>query len=521
MEQASITFRALLDKNPNAHAYLDGYLQAQGISPSKSKASNGAASSEKIKGILDDLTAALPNSSAVTRAALNLLEGAEFEARAKAYIERFCQKGVPSLFSSLKTLYEDEAKRDSVGSIAEALRVEWDPSTNSEGEHSVSFRAGFVLELTQPNSDDTEAPSTYLWLLYFLAQHESFTGNQVRALAYIDSAIAHSPTLPELHMTRARILKRAGDLLGASHAAEDARLLDGQDRYLNCKSAKYMLRVDDVETASKTAGLFTKPEANPVTDLLDMQAFWYLTEEADAYYRLQNWPMALKRLTQVEALIEDFWHDQLDFHGYCIRKYTFRSYIRTVRWEDEIRRHPALVRAQLQLVRLCCAAHDEANLLKAKPVNLRAGPAVAVRNAQRQQTGEHKTNGSAANGSATGELSASQAKKAAARAKKAAALAEAAKKAADKAAQDAGKKKKDDDDELPPPPKDEDPDGTKALSELEPLEAARKVCAVMQQNIPDDVRTWIASLEWALRESEYDCWDFYLRAFGSPAHIHS
>lgn len=57
---------------------------------------------------------------------------------------------------------------------------------------------------------------------------------------------------------RARILKRAGDSIGAVQAMEEARALDLQDRFLNTKAAKYLFRDGQIEEASTVLGLFTK-----------------------------------------------------------------------------------------------------------------------------------------------------------------------------------------------------------------------------------------------------------------------
>lgn len=78
------------------------------------------------------------------------------------------------------------------------------------------------------------------------------------ALSFIDAAISHTPTLPELYMLKARIQKRAGDSLRASYTMDEARKLDLQDRFLNTKSAKYYLRDGQTDTASTLLGLFTK-----------------------------------------------------------------------------------------------------------------------------------------------------------------------------------------------------------------------------------------------------------------------
>lgn len=148
-------------------------------------------------------------------------------------------RGIPSLFVDLKSLYSDDTKRDAIEGIVEETRA--------------------VLAETKPSlSLDGEDPTTYLWALYFLAQHHSALGRHARALDVITTAIKHTPTLPDLYTARARILKRAGDPYGAASSLEDARFLDGQDRFLNTKCAKYRLRAGLVEEANVILGLFTK-----------------------------------------------------------------------------------------------------------------------------------------------------------------------------------------------------------------------------------------------------------------------
>jgi len=39
---------------------------------------------------------------------------------------------------------------------------------------------------------------------------------------------------------------------------EEARRLDGQDRFLNWKAARYLMRAGDIEGANSLLGLFTK-----------------------------------------------------------------------------------------------------------------------------------------------------------------------------------------------------------------------------------------------------------------------
>src|SRR5205807_9796697 len=82
------------------------------------------------------------------------------------------------------------------------------------------------------------------------------------ALRLLNMALDHTPTLPELHMLKGRILKRVGDYVGAARAINDTRLLDGQDRFLNTKCGKYLLRAGMVDEAIGIFGLFTKVGSN-------------------------------------------------------------------------------------------------------------------------------------------------------------------------------------------------------------------------------------------------------------------
>lgn len=46
-----------------------------------------------------------------------------------------------------------------------------------------------------------------LWVVHFLAQHCDQVGRATEAVTLIDRALLHTPTLPELFMTKAKIYK--------------------------------------------------------------------------------------------------------------------------------------------------------------------------------------------------------------------------------------------------------------------------------------------------------------------------
>lgn len=150
---------------------------------------------------------------------------------------------------------------------------------------------------------DDESPTTYVWTLYYLGLHYSSLGDYQKAKDLLDTAISHTPTLPELYMAKARNLKRAGDLIGAAAAMDTAVELDGQDRFLNTKCATYHLRLGEVEEAQRLFGLFTKKDAvSPAKDLEDMQSYKFLLEDGEAHMRVNKLAMALKRFRSVDKV---------------------------------------------------------------------------------------------------------------------------------------------------------------------------------------------------------------------------
>jgi peptide alpha-N-acetyltransferase len=191
--------------------------------------------SESALSVLRELSTQLPQASAPQRLALTVAVESDFRELVKPYLLSGLTKGIPSLFSDIKTLYRDDEKRQAVEEIVETARAEFAAAQSISAD-----------------------PTTYLWTLYFLAQHYSYLSRPRQALQIVDLALSHTPTLPELLTCKARILKRAGDLLGGARWVNEARLLDGQDRFLNTKCAKYLLRAGLVEEASMILGLFTK-----------------------------------------------------------------------------------------------------------------------------------------------------------------------------------------------------------------------------------------------------------------------
>ncbi|GJE86494.1 NMDA receptor-regulated protein 1 [Phanerochaete sordida] len=443
-DDAEHTWQALIEQNPDNYSYFKGYLSNRGIDLDNITDETRPKALE----VLKSFSSQLPRAAAPRRLALAVATDDEFKELAEPYITSGLQRNIPSLFADIKSLYRDTHKLSVIASIAE--------------RHHAELK---TQEQPAPDAADAaEPPTTYLWTLYFLAQHHSHIGAHARALELLDEALAHTPTLPELHMLRGRVLKRLGDPYGAARAMDEARVLDLQDRFLNTKCGKYRLRAGMQEEAQDVFGLFTKKDApSPGADLEDMQSVLFLLEDADAHRRAGNLGMALKRYTAIQKLYTEFEDDQFDFHGYSLRKFNINIYLNMIDWADNLRSQPAYVRAAIAAAQLFVRLHDD--------------PTLASRSSSSSKMSDEE-------------------KKAKKKAKKAASKAqEDPKKAAANSNDDKGLDAT--------PPKDDDPDGSKILKADDGLERAAEFLSPLTTLAADNVDAWVAIYDVAVRRKKY------------------
>ncbi|CDO77958.1 hypothetical protein BN946_scf184971.g8 [Trametes cinnabarina] len=438
--EAQQAWQGLIEQNPDSYDYYKGFLSNCGVDLD---AITDETRPQALQ-ILENFAQQFPRAGAPRRIALTVAVGDEFKKLVEPYLRSRLGKGIPSVFTDLKALYRDAAKREAIESIAHAFL---DTLAHSPDKPC-------------PSSID---PATYVWTLYFLAQHHSHLGRHQRALELLDTALAHTPTLPELYMFRGRVLKRAGDPYGAAKWVDQARLLDLQDRFLNARCGKYRLRAGLVDEAVEVFGLFTKKDApSPAQDLEDMQSLLYLTEEGDAQLRLGNLAMALKRYVAIEKIFDDFEDDQFDFHGYSVRKFTINIYLNMLKWEDTLRSHPAYVHAAVNASRILVRLHDDPSLAT-KPASQSHLSEAEKKAKKKAKKAEKKVQEDAKKGNSTNE---------------------------DKGL-DAG------------PARDDDPDGTKLLQSPDPLERAAKLLKPLSALVTNNHEAWLAIYDVAVRRRKY------------------
>jgi tetratricopeptide (TPR) repeat protein len=349
-EEAAKVYRKLLDRNADRREYYEGLIIALGLDESDTKARQE---------LYTEYAEKSPRSDTPRRVPLDFLSGDEFKDAADKYLQSMLNKGVPSTFANIKTLYNDKAKQATIQELAESYAA---------GKHTPQANGSVKEEKSDGKPSQFETAT-----LYFLAQHYDYYKSRdlKKASEAIEKALALAPESVDFNMTKARIFKHQGDIEKAAEQMEKARSVDERDRYINTKAAKYQLRNDENEAAIQNMGKFTRQEAvgGPLGDLIDMQCMWYLSEDGESYLRQSNLALALKRFTTVYNIFE-LWHeDQFDFHSFSIRKGQVRAYVELIRFEDNLREHPFFTRAAIGAIKAYILLHDQPELAKGAAVN--------------------------------------------------------------------------------------------------------------------------------------------------------
>ncbi|XP_064405279.1 N-alpha-acetyltransferase 15, NatA auxiliary subunit-like [Halichondria panicea] len=337
MNDAEVIYKDLVHRNPSNCFYLEQLEKCLGLDDPDSRLKLNTQLQEEY-----------PRSHVIRRMPLTFTTGGTFHTLIDAFLRRSLSKGVPSLFVNVRPFYNNPDKVKTV----EELALSYLKSLESCGRFS--------------DNGPEESPCTVLWTKVFLAQHFDIIGNFGQAIQLVDQAIDHTPTEVQLYMTKARILKHAGDLAEAARFMEEARTLDTADRFVNCKCVKYLFRINQIDQAVETAGLFTREGLPTLQTMDEMQCMWFQKEMAMSYWRTGQLGEALQKLHEMDKHFSDMIDDQFDFHTYCMRRITLRSYISVLRLEDTIRKHPSYFEAAKLAIKIYIFIHDNPDAKNAK-----------------------------------------------------------------------------------------------------------------------------------------------------------
>ncbi|UJR25810.1 hypothetical protein I4U23_007160 [Adineta vaga] len=329
--------------------------------------------------LYENLMEKYPKADAPKQITLQFLSGDSFVKSVGIYLQRGFQKGVPSLFQSVKFLYATSEKIQIIDSL---LRTYLNNLTK--------YGTFETPTNTENLTEESEPATSLLWLQYYLAQHYDYLGDINKAFEYINQAICDTPTLVELYMFKAKIYKHAGDFQTAASWMDEAQSLDTADRFVNCKCTKYFLRASQINTALETAGKFTRENSSPAEYLREMQCMWFELEIARAYSRLKKFGEALKKCHEIDRHFQEFIDDQFDFHSYCLRKMVLCAYVDMLNLEDHIKGHRFFRQAAELAVEIYIRLYDhppseEDNDQNENLSNMSASEAKKLKNKLRKQ----------------------------------------------------------------------------------------------------------------------------------------
>lgn len=278
--------------------------------------------------LYSELIKRYPKSITARRELLDCLPGsdARFKTVFLEYLRPLLQKGAPSAFASVKGLYADNSKVK----VIESALLENIASLRSSGK--------FVGDASETS------PTTLLWALFFAAQHYDRLRDWTEALRLIDEAIAHTPTLIDLYICKARIAKHCGDSQKAYQLTDWARELDTADRWLNWVSVRHALAVDKLAEAEFRIGLFARAE-DGVNNVFEMQNQRYVLHLGVSYFRQRKFPQALKVLLEIEKFYNQYSVDHFELMRFSMSSGTLVSWVELGRYLRECRNKPTFVKA--------------------------------------------------------------------------------------------------------------------------------------------------------------------------------
>ncbi|XP_076045316.1 N-alpha-acetyltransferase 15/16 isoform X2 [Oratosquilla oratoria] len=330
-EEACEVYRKLVTRNPENRNYYLKLEEALGLQ-----------TEEERLALYEELRQKYPKAHVPKRLPLNYARNENLELMLDPYLRAALQKGVPPLFTDLLCLYKDPERVQ----VIEKLMTRY--LRNLE-------ETGHLCE----TDNEFKEPASVLYVQMFLAQHYSYLGNTEKGLELINKALEHTPTLIELYIIKGKLLKHAGDTIGAYEALQEAQELDTADRYVNSKAASYLLKANLVKEAEEMCSKFTREGVSAMENLNEMQCMWFQTECARAYFRLGQYGEALKKCHEVDRHFTEIIEDQFDFHTYCMRKMTLRSYVELLRLEDVLRNNRFYWAAAKTAITIYLKLYDE------------------------------------------------------------------------------------------------------------------------------------------------------------------
>lgn len=249
-------------------------------------------------------------------AAIELLYKMDFDlyaSEAPEIIEKLISSGSPATFQLFRECVKDENRR----------KIIWDS-----------------ICLLDQNLESVQT---------FKSKYLCETGNYKDALQGLDNSLSNSENKDHI-LFKAHILKKKGDTGIICADLDKIKDSVAGDKFSISKISKYFIRYGSIHEAQELMGKFIqKPNLKEkMADLHEMQAVWYLIEMADRFNSDGKPIIAACFYRKIQLIFEEFLDDQLDFHGFSLRRMSFIEYISFLRFLDsDLKKAEVLKRAHI------------------------------------------------------------------------------------------------------------------------------------------------------------------------------
>jgi len=331
-EEATKNYVDLIERNQENSLYFKELV-----------ASKQLESNEDIINMFTEYKVKYPKSRVIKALLLKTLTGPGFESELDLCLKIAIRKGVSSALKEISFIYSDSSKLEILQNLL--------------NQYVTNLKKHSSFDDQSPNS---ETPSSMLWSYYLLANHFDKVNQYDEALKLINLAIDHTPTVVEVYMLKAKILKHSNDPYQAVQSLKEAQSMDASDRFVGSKCAKYMLRAGQIEEAGEMMGNFTKPGEEPLGYLDETQCTWFMVEMALAHKKRCNTGEALKKCFEIKRFFEEVSEDQLDFHLFSMSRMRLCAYVDLLRLEDNLMKYGFYEKAAHLAIGMYLAMHDGA-----------------------------------------------------------------------------------------------------------------------------------------------------------------
>lgn len=339
-----------------------------------------------------------------------------------AYVRAGLRRGIPSLFSDVRHL----ARPEHAAGMAWTQRVAWykanggftakgsvlldvvrayhsacssgvplpvyapdEAAVSAALEEAVAKVRACVGDVQLPSSLDlpaavtargdssgAESPDVVPWAGLLLARCQDEAGQAQEGADTLTEVMKHTPTVIDLLMAQARMLKHLGQSQRAADVMDTARQLDSADRHVNNKTTEYLLRAGRIEQAEQTIGLFVRHDAtnasdDPLATMRVLQVSWFDLALGAAWEAKGDLGPALVAYHRCMASQDSFVEDAMDYHAYCMRTGPYlRSHHDMLATNQSMAQHSTSLRAATALARCYMKLHlqPELRVVRERPV---------------------------------------------------------------------------------------------------------------------------------------------------------